>query len=210
MSPRHAALIALVILLRVAVPSGQIARATITSEGPVFIRPGAETALRILAIGTDLKVMQEDAGWVEVEFTDPQFGRRVGWVETKLIRTTLDDAARRGAPRVEARVVADRPLQSPQASDDSTAEAASELRQAVAKLTQLFNEARIKHPSIAVERIVMDIDESVLKARFPEWQSTSEGERLVHHEFRKVLLRYQLHRDQQLSDRAFAYVRRYY
>lgn len=210
MSPRNVSSIAFAILLSVAAPCAQIARATVTSEGPVFIRPGAETALKVLAIGTDLKVLQEDDGWVEVEFTDPQFGRRVGWIEGRFTRTAVEKAAGRGAPRVEARVVADRPLPSPQAVREATADAATDPQQGRATLTKLFNEAKIKHPALAVERILKDIDESVRKVRFPAWQSTSEGERLVQNEFRKVLLKYQLHRDQQLSDRAFASVRQYY
>jgi type I restriction enzyme R subunit len=58
--------------------------------------------------------------------------------------------------------------------------------------------------------IVNDIDEIVRKVRFPDWQATSQGERLVQKELRKTLLKYQLHRDQELFDRAFAYIRQYY
>src|SRR5688572_8761642 len=65
----------LTVILWSAVPAAQIARATVTVEGPIFIRPGAETALKVLAIGTELKVLHEETGWAQVEFTDPQFGR---------------------------------------------------------------------------------------------------------------------------------------
>ena len=37
----------------------------------------------------------------------------------------------------------------------------------------------------------------------------SEGERLVQKELRKTLLKYQLHREQDLFNRAFAYIRQY-
>jgi len=77
-------------------------------------------------------------------------------------------------------------------------------------LTELFNEAKSGNTHIIVERIVNDIDEIVRKVRFPDWQSTSQGERLVQKELRKTLLKYQLHRDQELFDRAFAYIRQYY
>ena len=73
-----------------------------------------------------------------------------------------------------------------------------------------FNEAKGKNTHIIVERIVNDIDEIVRKVRFPDWQSTTQGERLVQKELRKTLLKYQLHRDQELFDRAFAYIRQYY
>ena len=50
----------------------------------------------------------------------------------------------------------------------------------------------------------------VMKVRFPDWQHTSQGERLVQKELRKVVLKYQIHRDQELFDKAYAYVRQYY
>ena len=77
-------------------------------------------------------------------------------------------------------------------------------------LTELFKEARNDKTHIIVERIVNDIDEIVKKVRFPDWQHTSQGERLVQKELRKVLLKYQLHRDQDLFDKAYAYLRQYY
>jgi len=61
-------------------------RATVTSAAPIFIQPGAQTPLRVAKSGTSLKVMQEEGEWAQVEFSDPQFGRRVGWVEKKLLR----------------------------------------------------------------------------------------------------------------------------
>ena len=87
---------------------------------------------------------------------------------------------------------------------------AEERDRAKEALTELFNEARSENTHIIVERIVNDIDEIVRKVRFPDWQSTSQGERLVQRELRKTLLKYQLHRDQDLFDRAFAYIRQYY
>jgi len=198
------------VILSVATASAQIARATITVEGPVFIRPGAETALKVLTIGTELKVLQQETGWAQVEFTDSQFGRRVGWVETRLIRTAGEDAAHRGAPRVEATVVADRPLPSTPARGPGPAQRSQVSIAPPAKLTALFNEAKIKNPHIVVERIVKEIDQTVLKVRFPEWQSSNEGERVVRDELGKVLLKFQVQRDQQLFDRAFALVRQYY
>jgi type I restriction enzyme R subunit len=77
-------------------------------------------------------------------------------------------------------------------------------------LTELFQEAKNKNTHIIVERIVNDIDEIVKKVRFPDWQHTSQGERLVQKELRKTLLKYKLHTDQGLFDRAYAYIRQYY
>jgi type I restriction enzyme R subunit len=62
--------------------------------------------------------------------------------------------------------------------------------QAKAALTELFQEAKGKNTHIMVERIVADIDEIVKKVRFPGWQHTSGGERLVQKELRKALLKH--------------------
>ena len=77
-------------------------------------------------------------------------------------------------------------------------------------LTELFQEAKNKNTHIIVERIVTDIDEIVKKVRFPDWRHTSQGERLLQKELRKTLLKYKLHTDQDLFDRAYAYIRQYY
>jgi len=77
-------------------------------------------------------------------------------------------------------------------------------------LTELFGEAKNRNTHLIVERIVNDIDEIVKKVRFPEWQHTSQGERLVQKELRKTLLKYKLHTDQDLFDKAYAYIREYY
>jgi hypothetical protein len=76
-------------------------------------------------------------------------------------------------------------------------------------LTELFNEAKNKATYIIVERIVTDIGDIVKKVRFPDWQHTSQGERLVQKELRRTLLKYKLHTDQELFDRAYAYIRQY-
>jgi type I restriction enzyme R subunit len=60
------------------------------------------------------------------------------------------------------------------------------------------------------ERIVNDIDEIVRIVRFPGWQQTIDGERDVQKALRRVLLKYQLHREQELFDRACAYIKEYY
>jgi type I restriction-modification system DNA methylase subunit len=71
-------------------------------------------------------------------------------------------------------------------------------------------EAESKNTHIIVERIVADIDDIVKKVRFPDWQRTTQGERLVQKELRKTLLKYKLHTDQELFDKAYGYVRQYY
>jgi type I restriction enzyme R subunit len=77
-------------------------------------------------------------------------------------------------------------------------------------LTELFSEAKSQNTHIIVERIVGDIDDIVKKVRFPDWQHTSQGERLVQRELRRTLLKYKLHTDQELFDKAYGYIRQYY
>ena len=93
---------------------------------------------------------------------------------------------------------------------ERTVDPEEERDQAREALTELFNEAKSKATHIIVERIVNDIDEIVRKVRFPDWQHTSQGERLVQKELRRTLLKYKLHTDQELFDRAYAYIRQYY
>jgi type I restriction enzyme R subunit len=87
---------------------------------------------------------------------------------------------------------------------------AEERDRAKEALTELFNEAKNTNTHIIVERIVADIDDIVKKVRFPEWQRTSQGERLVQRELRRTLLKYKLHTDQDLFDKAYVYIRQYY
>jgi type I restriction enzyme R subunit len=77
-------------------------------------------------------------------------------------------------------------------------------------LTELFSDAKNKNTHIIVERIVADIDDIVKKVRFPDWQHTTTGERLVQKELRRTLLKFKLHTDQELFDKAYGYIRQYY
>lgn len=79
-----------------------------------------------------------------------------------------------------------------------------------AALTELFQEARTDQTPIVVERVVADIDEIVRYVRFDGWQSTSAGEREVRRSLRRSLLKYQLHTDTDLLERAYGYVAEYY
>jgi len=81
---------------------------------------------------------------------------------------------------------------------------------ALAALTELFNEAKSKNTHIIVERIVADIDGIVRLVRFPGWQDTATGEREVKQALRRALLKYKLHTDQDLFDKAYGYIREYY
>lgn len=79
-----------------------------------------------------------------------------------------------------------------------------------AALTELFLELKTDQTPAVVERIVADIDAIVRVVSFVGWQKTSSGEREVQKSLRQALLKYQLHKDQVLFDRAYAYIKEYY
>lgn len=79
-----------------------------------------------------------------------------------------------------------------------------------AALTELFQEVSTDKTPKMVERIVNDIDEIVRYVRFDGWQSTSAGEREVRQALRKTLLKYKLHQDTELFEKAYSYIRQYY
>lgn len=79
-----------------------------------------------------------------------------------------------------------------------------------AALTELFLELKTDQTPAVVERIVADIDAIVRVVSFVGWQKTSSGEREVQKSLRQALLKYQLHKDQVLFDRAYGYIKEYY
>jgi type I restriction enzyme R subunit len=85
-----------------------------------------------------------------------------------------------------------------------------EQKTAKSALTDLFLELRTDKTPAIVERLVTDVDEIVRKVRFPSWQTTEAGKKLVRSELRKTLLKYQLHKDHDLFEKAYAYIEEYY
>lgn len=55
-----------------------------------------------------------------------------------------------------------------------------------------------------------DIDAIVKIVRFPGWQTTVAGEREVQKSLRKTLLKYQLHKEEELFEKAYGYIKEYY
>ncbi|MEW6403587.1 MAG: HsdR family type I site-specific deoxyribonuclease [Chloroflexota bacterium] len=77
-------------------------------------------------------------------------------------------------------------------------------------LTELFQQTRTTDTPIVVERIVDDIDDIVRKIRFEGWQATEGGKREVRKALRRTLAKYKLHKDEELFEKAYGYVREYY
>lgn len=82
--------------------------------------------------------------------------------------------------------------------------------QGKAALTELFEEVKNTETPVIVDRVVADVDSIVRQVRFPGWQRTEAGEREVKKALRRSLLKYKLHTDQDLFDRAYAYIEKYY
>ncbi len=79
-----------------------------------------------------------------------------------------------------------------------------------AALTELFEQSRNADTPIVVERIVDDIDDIVRKIRFDGWQATDGGKREVRKALRRTLAKYKLHKDEELFEKAYGYVKEYY
>ena len=77
-------------------------------------------------------------------------------------------------------------------------------------LTDLFMELKNEETPAVAERVVDDIDSIVRVVRFAGWQTSVAGEREVQRSLRKALLKYKLHTDQILFDKAYAYIKEYY
>src|SRR3989339_845895 len=77
-------------------------------------------------------------------------------------------------------------------------------------LTKIFLECKVEQTPAILERIVKDIDNHIKVTRFDEWQWTKTGEREIQKALRKTLLKYKLHKEQDLFDKAYEYIRAHY
>jgi hypothetical protein len=66
--------------------------ATVTTNAPIYAEAReTPTPLRVAAVGSRLRVIASEGDWVQVEYGDPQLGRRVGWVLRHYISLTDHD-----------------------------------------------------------------------------------------------------------------------
>lgn len=77
-------------------------------------------------------------------------------------------------------------------------------------LTKLFEECKVEKTPVIIRKIVEDIDDVVKVTRFEGWQWTTAGEREIQKALRRTLLKYQLHKEQELFDKAYNYIREHY
>ena len=83
-------------------------------------------------------------------------------------------------------------------------------KNAKAALTELFLEMKTDKTPAIVERIVNDIDEIVRVVRFDGWQNSTIGEKEVRKELRKILWVKYVIKDEELFNKAYAYIKEYY
>lgn len=61
--------------------------ATVIANAPIYIAAAVSPVpLRVLEPGTPVNVLEQQGDWVMVQFDDPQWGRRTGWVQRSLLK----------------------------------------------------------------------------------------------------------------------------
>ena len=61
--------------------------ATTIADSPIFVRPdAAREPVRVAKVGSRLNLMEQDGEWCLVEFQDPQYGLRRGYVQTQFLK----------------------------------------------------------------------------------------------------------------------------
>jgi hypothetical protein len=61
-----------------------------TADVPIFLLPDtSREPLRVARSGSRMNLIHQEGGWCNVEFMDPQLGRRVGYVQTKFVKVQL-------------------------------------------------------------------------------------------------------------------------
>jgi hypothetical protein len=81
------------IVIAFAAPAQAQRTGTVQQNAPIFLTPGAQQPLRVAATGTVLEILGTESAWLKVQFNDPQFGRRTGYVEAKFVREVPTAAA---------------------------------------------------------------------------------------------------------------------
>jgi len=184
--------------------------------------------VHVEVVRDDLDTLVMDADVLEALLTDPEPAKKAKELEIKLIQRLKEHAGDRRFVELGERLekLRERHEQGLLLSLDYLKELAELAKDAVkaerevvpeeeqdlgkAALTELLEGTKSESTPIIVERVVADIDDIVEKVRFPEWQHTDEGERTVKQALRRALLKYKLHREQDLFEKAYGYIKEYY
>lgn len=77
-------------------------------------------------------------------------------------------------------------------------------------LTEIFLEVKSDTTPQIISNIVEDIDKIVKATRFDGWQSTHSGQKDIQKVLRQTLFKYKLHKEQELFEKAYGYIREHY
>ena len=77
-------------------------------------------------------------------------------------------------------------------------------------LTKIFEQQNPQTPPKLIKKIVIAIDNVVVKISFEGWQNTITGEREIKQEIIRILLRHDLHNDDELFIKIYEYIKQYY
>ena len=72
-------------------PAGAQQSGTVTTAAPIFLLPdGNREPLRMAQAGSLLNVLEVTGEWLQVEFKDPQFGPRTGYIQARFVNLPPD------------------------------------------------------------------------------------------------------------------------
>ncbi|MBF0266921.1 MAG: type I restriction endonuclease subunit R, partial [Gammaproteobacteria bacterium] len=77
-------------------------------------------------------------------------------------------------------------------------------------LTEIFLEIKNDTTPQIIANVVEDIDKIVKVTRFDGWQNTHTGQKDIQKVLRQTLFKYKLHKEQELFDKAYGYIREHY
>lgn len=77
-------------------------------------------------------------------------------------------------------------------------------------LTEIFLELRNGTTPQIIANVVEDIDKIVRATRFDGWQSTHAGQKEIQKVLWQTLFKYKLHKEQELFEKAYGYIREHY
>ena len=97
-----------------------------------------------------------------------------------------------------------------EAEDESEPQISLLPEERIGALTQIFEEYKPDTSPEIIERVVKEIDQVVSQVRFMNWQDSREGTREVRKAIRHALGKFELAKEQELFDRAYAYVEQHY
>lgn len=77
-------------------------------------------------------------------------------------------------------------------------------------LTEIFLEVKNDTTPQIIANVVEDIDNIVKATRFDGWQNTHAGQKEIQKVLRQTLFKYKLHKEQELFNKAYGYIREHY